>query len=179
MNGKRSIDLAKGIKKKILGENSPPKHLRYICWIGLLFALYIFVWNLFKFFVLFLIDKIEGAGPVIESFDKFKQEYGFETTEDLIRAYSYNFLTIGLSSLIVFTGLIFLWRKQKLGVLFYFLGNAVAAASPIIIVGFEFFKQEAWFFNYTIPITITILSLLYFRKTPDNRKKNILQYSDS
>lgn len=150
------------LRTMVFGENQPDRLTKFAFYSGLVTWFLFFFWHVLQFIVVKnsnWIEKIKRI-PINELLEKRALELGFEPTIFIDRLLiSYSISIISWS--IFFVGLVLLWRRKQIFSYVVFTALGVAIISPIMLLGFTYWKLDISSFDKITEFSITLLLIFY------------------
>ena len=162
------------IKQAILGKQNPNFLTRISVGAGFLVWIYLFSWYLLTFLSLILMGGIKpGWRYTVEgSFQRVGSKlYGFADTINTLFVHSVAQFALYF---IILIGLILIWRKKKLGFMFYVIGSVGSLLATIFILGSDFLINETTPFDFILIIASTVyfgIGALWFYKFKGRKER--------
>ncbi|MFT4602129.1 MAG: hypothetical protein ACI857_002315 [Arenicella sp.] len=153
-----AVTIPQKIKQLILGKVRPNLLTRvsvgsvFVVWV------YLFSWHLMTFLSLIMMNGLKPGwrNDVIPAFHRVGSKlYGYADTVNMLNVHSILQFAIFF---IMLLGLILVWRKKRIGFLFYIVGAIGSLAITFFVLGYEFLITETTIVDWTLLIG----SALYF-----------------
>lgn len=142
-------------KRLVLGKERPNLLTRISVIIGFVGWLYLFSWHMITFLSLILLGNLKQSKDIRPAYQALGQKYGFVDTISALKIYS---LVQVIIYCIILFGLILIWRKKKLGFLFYVSTFILSLLTTYFMMGFQYMKHEIPIFDFILIGS----SILYF-----------------
>lgn len=167
------------LKHVVLGKEKPNLLTRISVWGGFALWIYLVSWQVLTLLSIFLMGSLKQAELVEKSFIRVGSKlYGYADTLNLLTIHT--FLQLCAFGIILL-GLIFIWRKKRLGFLLYVIGNVLTIAITIVVLGLKYFKAEMSITDLfligtgTLYFGIAALWLYKFKSKKDEKSENDYQ----
>lgn len=162
------------IKQAILGKENPNFFTRISVGAGFLVWIYLFSWQIFTLLSLVLMGGIKpGWRYTVEgSFQRVGSKlYGFADTINSLFVHTVAQFAVFF---IILLGLILIWRKKKIGFLFYVIGSVGSLLATIIILGPDFLINETTILDFILVGSSTVyfgIGALWFYKFKGRKER--------
>lgn len=163
------------IKQTILGKENPNFLTRVSVGAGFLIWIYLFSWYLFTFLSLILMGGIKpGWRYTVEgSFQRVGSKlYGFADTINMLFVHSIAQFAVFF---LILLGLVLIWRKKKIGFMFYIIGSVGSILATIFILGTDYLMHETSIVDFILLGATTVyfgIGALWFYKWKGRNDKH-------
>lgn len=173
----REISIQRNIFQKLkflfLGKERPNFLTRVSVGIGFVIWLYLFSWHILALLTITLLDSLKHPEKIKAAFNTIGPKYGFKDVMNSLITHSIIEIAIYIFILV---GLILIWRKKKIGFLFYIIGNT-ATVLVTILMNWTYFSLEFPIIDLMLIICSTLyfgIGALIFYKWKSKKEKNSL-----
>lgn len=170
------------IKQAILGKENPNFLTRVSVGAGFLVWIYLFSWHLLTFLSLILMGGIKpGWRYTVEgSFQRVGSKlYGFADTVNTLFVHSVAQFALFF---IILLGLILIWRKKKIGFLFYVAGSVGSVLATVFILSADFLLHETSNLDFILIGASTLyfgIGALWFYKFKGRKERELEEAQQS
>ena len=154
------------IKRIILGKQRPNLLTRISVLVGFVVWIYLFLWQFMTLISLLLMPNLEQSDYLKPIYKKVGEYYyGYEDTYNQLLMHSFVQIII---CMVLFIGLVLIWRKLKLGIVLFILGNIATLFVTYFLMGQDYLINETPIVDFVlIGVLILYFSLgffLFYRK---------------
>lgn len=136
--------LVQKVKRFILGSEKPELYTRISVIIGFSVWLYFTIWQILIFLSIVLVNRLQNPQMITDTFNRlgnkyaFMHRWGLDTLNTLLL---HSTIVLGLYFLSL-VGLIFIYRKKRLGYGMYLIGSGLIIAFTVIFLGQDYFIEQ-------------------------------------
>jgi hypothetical protein len=162
------------VRVLILGRERPNLVTRVSVGIGFGIWVYLVTWQILTLMTLLLMSSIDQSELLQSAFSRVGSNlYGYTNT--IGRLTIHNIVEL-IAYGAVLIGLIFIYRKKRIGFLIYIIGNFVIIMATPLILGLKYFQHEMSY-SYVIMIGVSTLyfsigALWFYKWKPANQTDN-------
>lgn len=153
------------VRRMILGKEKPNLLTRISCGLGLLVWFYLISWHVVTLLVLFLFNTLKHPEKIRAAFGRVGGSYGLGDPINLLIGHSAIQIILYLVMLV---GIIFIYRKKKLGFLMYVIAAAATFIATFIIMGPKYMSNELSLVDTALlgvtAVYFGIGALIFYRK---------------
>jgi len=153
-----AVTIPQKIKHLILGKERPNLLTRVSVGVVFIMWVYLFSWYLMTFLSLMMMNGLKPGwrNDVIPAFHRVGSKlYGYADTVNMLTVHSLIQFAVFF---IMLLGLILVWRKKRIGFIFYIAGAVGSLVATFIILGYDYLIAETTVVHWTLLIG----SALYF-----------------
>lgn len=131
----------KGVFQFLFGKAMPALYTQFVVWWSLPFFLYFFAGSGLNLLALRMIDNLpeQKTEQLKAVFLTIGTNYG---VVDIFTTFLVYTLVVLACSLLFFVSLLFIWRQREWAMYLAMAAVAVLLSSPIVLLGWEYFKME-------------------------------------
>jgi hypothetical protein len=136
------------LRNFIFGKESPDNYTKFSFWLGLIIWLIFMIWAVLGSVAIrmreIIVDQKEI--DVTAMIERRGAELGFEPNAFIGRLEAFYALSIGFW-IVVFIGLVLLWRKNERFIYVFFTGCGLYLLFMWVMLGFSYYSQDTTFFD--------------------------------
>ena len=158
-----AIPLLLRIRRLILGKTKPDGFTRFIYTVNFICWFLLMAWNFISYIMVQMSQLIYNhKGLSVKAILRRKgRELGFDGEVFLEAITDYYFLTIFVW-VIIFIGLVLMYRKSRFYASFYFGGFIVHFTSMLLMIGFQYFLEDISFFDKILYGIMLVTGLIHY-----------------
>lgn len=160
------------LRQVILGNEKPNFLTRISVLIGFFAWIYFFSWYLLTIGSIFFIDTLPQPHEVQGFFDRVGSKlYGWGS--GATKALMIHAIAQSVIYFLILVGLIMIYRKKRLGFLFFIIGNALTFLVTFILLGSKFLVNETGVFDLLLTAGLMVyfgIGAWYFYKWKPRKK---------
>lgn len=151
------------LRDVVFGKEKPDGYTQATFYLNISIWFILFIWSIISYFVISLRDLIytEKSIPVETIILERGEQIGFESTDFLDRLLTFHSISI-VCWILVFIGLVLLWRKNLRFVYFFFGGTMSYFAMVLFYLNSTYFVEDVTFFDKIAFLAMNASALLYF-----------------
>lgn len=165
------------IRGLVLGEEKPDAYTQATFYMNLIIWIIFFFWSISSYFAIYFRDLIlEQKGIPVELIIKARGEYlGFTEGDFLDRLLTFHSLGI-VCWIVVFIGLVLLWRKNEKFVYFFFGGTLFYFFMILFYLNFQYYREDTTFFDKVCFLALNANTLMYYFLLKKEKKGGSLSF---
>lgn len=167
--------LIQKIKFLIIGSDKPNWATRLSVLIGFAIWVYFIIYLLVIAFSILFVDALENPELIRSTFGSIGGKYNFNILYEsmnwaAIDVILYHALISSGLLFISLLGLIFIYRRKKLGYILYIFGNMATAIFTVLFLGLSYFRDQITSFDkfLFLGVTIYFLIVMFFVQQKSN-----------
>ena len=165
------------LKEKVFGTEKPDNYTLVTFYLNFLFWIVFFIWSFASYLTISYRHLIfEQKKIPVELIIKARGEaLGFESTDFLHRLLTFHAISL-ICWILVFIGLILIWKKNEKFGYFFFGGMILYAFMLIFYLNFDYFMEDTTTFDKIILLAMNANALMYFFLLRKEKKGGSLSF---
>jgi hypothetical protein len=165
------------LKEKVFGTEKPDNYTQVTFYLNFVFWIIFFIWSFASYFTISYRHLIfEQKKIPVELIIKARGEVlGFDSTDFLHRLLTFHAVSL-ICWMLVFVGLVLIWRKNEKFVYFFFGGMILYAFMLIFYLNFDYFMEDTTTFDKIILLAMNANALMYFFLLRKEKKGGSLSF---
>ena len=160
----------------IFGQESPDNYTKFSFFLALVIWLIFLTWSVLGTIAIRMREMIVDQKEinVTEMIEARGIKLGFEPNAFIGRLEAFHAISIGFW-MIVFIGLVLLWRKNERFVYFFFTGCALYLLFMLVMLGFGYYSGDTTFFDkiaFAIMVLHTAVYAYFLKREKSGQKLN-------
>lgn len=176
------LPLLMRLRHMVFGSNSPDNYTKFSFFLGLIIWFVFIVWSVLSMVAIRMRDAIfQGKEIDVEQLIENRGlQLGFEPgtfTDRLTNYYTFSVICW----ILVFIGLVLLWRKHIAFIWFFFGGCGLYLLSMWIMLGFGYYNQDTTFFDkiaFALLIGHTVVYAYFLKREQSGNKIHLFGVDD-
>lgn len=151
------------LRDVIFGKDKPDAYTQVTFYLNICLWFILFIWSIISYFVISLRDLIytEKSIPVETIILERGEQIGFESTDFLDRLLTFHSISI-VCWILVFIGLVLMWRKNARFVYFFFGGTMSYIGMVLFYLNSTYFVEDITLFDKIAFLAMNASALLYY-----------------
>lgn len=151
------------LRDVIFGKGKPDAYTQVTFYLNICLWFILFIWSIISYFVISLRDLIytEKSIPVETIILERGEQIGFESTDFLDRLLTFHSISI-VCWILVFIGLVLMWRKNIRFVYFFFGGTMSYLGMVFFYLNSTYFVEDITLFDKIAFLAMNSSTLLYY-----------------
>lgn len=164
------------LRNSVFGKEKPDTYTQFSFWLGLVIWFIFMVWAVLGSVAIRMREIItdEKEIDVTAMIEQRGTDLGFEPEEFIGRLEAFYALSIGFW-IVVFVGLVMLWRKNLRFVYVFFTGCGLYLLFMWVMLGFSYYAQDTTFFDkiaFAVLVGHTAVYAYFLKREKDGNKLN-------
>jgi hypothetical protein len=166
------------VRNFIFGKESPDNYTKFSFWLGLVIWLIFMTWAVLGTIAIrmreIIVDQKEI--DVTAMIEQRGMELGFEPAEFIGRLEAFYALSIGFW-IVVFIGLVLLWRKSERFIYVFFTGCTLYLLFLLVMLGVDYYAQDTTFFDkiaFAVLVIHTGVYAYFLKREKSGNKLHLL-----
>jgi phosphatidylglycerophosphate synthase len=161
------------IRTLIMGKEKPNFLTRVSVGVGFVLWVYLVSWHILTFVALMLFSTLEGTQQIRASFQRVGGRYNLGDPINLLKGHSAVQIVLYL---LILVGLVLIYRKKKIGFLFYVFAGLGTVFVTFLLMGYSYLVNEVSAVDMSLLgasiAYFGIGALLFYRKKDEDKQSS-------
>lgn len=170
------------LRNFIFGKETPDAYTQFSFWLAFVIWLIFLIWAVLGTVAIRMREIIvdEKEIDVTAMIEQRGLDLGFEPSEFIGRLEAFHALSIGFW-LVVFAGLVLLWRKNVRFIYVFFIGCGLYLLFMWVMLGFSYYSQDTTFFDkiaFAVLVGHTAVYAYFLKREKNGNKLHLFGVDD-